>query len=412
MTRPILSFSLAIALAVAAPVTTAGAQVPDSTRRDSTVRDSIPSAAPQDAPAPAPAPPPAPAPAALPFDFSGVLYANYQYGGVKGNRSQNRFDINRVYLTFRGGAGEHVSYRVTADIFQNTNDAQNQFYGGWAYRLKYAYGQYDYIRGIGDELKANVRLGLLHTPIIDYEEQFWPRGIQQVAIEQAGFFSSADAGVATLVTLPDKFGEFYATVVNGNGYTQRETDRFKDYGARLTLTPFAATHGIARTFAVTPWYYKGTRASDFSRKRGTVLPVSEGRQKDRYGVHIGIRDPRITLATQIAWRTDVVETADTTVATAPRTTDRDGRVVSAYTIVKPLAFANVGPTWPINLLFRVDDVKPNRDAGPYYRQYITGLGWDFSKKVSLWADAQVQQPRAGSTVTDLRTYFLHAIVNF
>ena len=185
MTRTRLPFLAALLLAVAAPLAGARAQTPDSTRRDSTGRDSLPHARPA---APAAA-------SALPFDFSGVLYANYQYGGTKGNRSQNRFDINRVYLTFRGAAGERVSYRVTADIFQNTDDTKNQFYGGWAYRLKYAYGQYDFIRGHGDDLKANVRFGMLHTPIVDYEEQFWPRGIQQTAhgqgeagIEQADRF--------------------------------------------------------------------------------------------------------------------------------------------------------------------------------------------------------------------------------
>ena len=402
MTRIRMRLLVALLFASSVPLAGLRAQTPDSTRRDSTGRDSLPHSRPA-ATAAAPA---------LPFDFSGVLYANYQYGGTKGNRSQNRFDINRVYLTFRGAAGERVSYRVTADIFQNTDDTKNQFYGGWAYRLKYAYGQYDFLRGHGDDLKANVRFGMLHTPIVDYEEQFWPRGIQQTAVEQAGFFSSADVGAATLVTLPGKLGEFYATVLNGNGYTQRETDRFKDYGARLTITPFAATHGIARTFAVTPWYYDGTRASDFARRRGTVRPVGDGRRKDRYGVHVGIRDPRITLATQVAWRTDDVESADTTVATVPTVAGREGRVVSAYTILKPLALAGVAQGSPISALFRFDDVKPDRDTGPSQRQFITGLGWEFSKKASLWADAQVQQPRAGSTAADLRTYFLHAIVNF
>ena len=54
-------------------------------------------------------PPPAPA-ASLPFDFSGIIYANYQYGGVKGNRSVNRFEVERAYLTFRATPGEHFSF--------------------------------------------------------------------------------------------------------------------------------------------------------------------------------------------------------------------------------------------------------------------------------------------------------------
>ena len=53
-------------------------------------------------------------PPALPFDFSGILYANYQYGGTKGNRTVNRFDVERAYLTFRATPGEHFAIRITA----------------------------------------------------------------------------------------------------------------------------------------------------------------------------------------------------------------------------------------------------------------------------------------------------------
>lgn len=57
-----------------------------------------------------PPPPPAPAAApALPFDFSGVSYTNFQAEGLQGARAQDRSDLDRVYLTLRGNAGEHVS---------------------------------------------------------------------------------------------------------------------------------------------------------------------------------------------------------------------------------------------------------------------------------------------------------------
>src|SRR6476620_4158783 len=184
--------------------------------------------------------PPQPAPApALPFDFSGILYANYQYGGSKGNRSVDRFDVDRAYLTFRATPGEHFAVRITADVYQQRDTTRDQYYRGWAIRAKYAYGQYDFIRGIGDELKANVRLGLLPTVIIDQEEPFWQRGLSQVALEQQGFFSSSDAGAATTFTFPSKRGEFYASITNGPGYSSRETNRFKDYAARLTMYPLA-----------------------------------------------------------------------------------------------------------------------------------------------------------------------------
>ena len=56
---------------------------------------------PAQAPAKPPAPPAGPA-------LSGVIYANYQKGGVLGERSANRFDVERAYLTVRAPAGPRV----------------------------------------------------------------------------------------------------------------------------------------------------------------------------------------------------------------------------------------------------------------------------------------------------------------
>jgi hypothetical protein len=368
------------------------------------------------APAAAPAPPPAPA---LPFDFSGVIYANYQYGGARGARVQNRFDLDRVYLTFRTTAGEHFAIRVTADIFRQSNPANAGFYGGWVYRLKYAYGQWDFLRGRPTALRANARLGMLHTVVVDYEEQFWPRGLSQVAVERAGYFSSADLGAATTVSLPSKLGEIYATVTNGNGYTQPETDRFKDFGARLTLTPLANTFGAFKSLSISPWYLQGDTASKYTRQTGTVLPIGVGREKNRYGVLVAMKDPRFTVGAHYAERHDEVETADTVTATVPTVSKRTGRVMSAYAIVKPLYFTNALPAWPIALLFRADEVKTNKDdsAAPYDRFYIAGVSFDLTKKVSLTFDYQNQIPHnratpAAANAADLSTYFVHLIANF
>lgn len=357
--------------------------------------------------------PPQPAPGpALPFDFSGILFANYQYGGAKGNRAVNRFDVERAYLTFRATPGEHFAIRVTTDLYQQRDTTRDQYYRGWAIRAKYAYGQFDFIRGTGDELKANVRLGLVQTVVIDHEEQFWLRGLSQVAVEQNGFFSSADAGAGVTFTFPRKLGEVYATVTNGPGYTSREVDRFKDYGARLTLTPLANTFGFWKALTISPWYYNGDRASDFARRRGTVQPVTGAQRKDRGGVFVGLRDRRITLGAHFAQQWNVFESADTTRDVVPTAVERTGRLVSLYTIVRPLTYLGSAPNWPIAIVLRADHIKPDVDTDPYARNYIAGLSWEFNKRTSLTFDYQNQSPRDGSAAPDNKVYFLHLIAGF
>lgn len=377
-------------------------------------QDTTKVAAPDTTPTP---PPPASAPA-LPFDFSGVIYTNFQKGGLKGARAQDRFDLERAYLTMKGSAGEHVSWRITADVYQQRDTAASSFYRGWALRAKYAYVQYDYLRGLGEEAKANVRLGLVHTVMIDHEENAgdhgaWPRGISQVAVEQQGFFSSSDDGIATTVSFPHKMGELYATITNGTGYASRELDRFKDYAARLTLTPLSKTYGYFKGLDISPWISVGNRASDFAdRNHGTVKRVDEGRRRDRYGLLVIVKDPRLTLGAHLARRIDVIESADTTRATVPTTTERTGNVNSIYAMVKPLAFINSAPNWPVSFLVRADNVKPDRTADPYQRFYVTGVTWELNKKTSVTFDYQTQEPKNGSKAPDLKTYYLHVIANF
>jgi hypothetical protein len=352
-----------------------------------------------------PTPPP-------PFEFSGVVFLNYQYGGLKGNRSVNRFEAERAYLTFRATPGEAFGVRITADLYQQRDTTRDQYYRGWAFRAKYAYGQYDFVRGSGDVLKANARLGILQTVVVEQEEQYWQRGLSSVAVEQNGFFQSADVGGALTVTLPSKRGEVYATITNGNGYSSRETDRFKDYAVRLTLTPLANTSGFLKGLAISPWYSKGDRASDFARRRGTVLAVSDALRKDRAGVFVGVRDPRIVLGAHYAQRWDVFESADTTRDVDPLATERTGRVVSLHTTVKPLAYLSSAGKLPVAVVFRYDHIKPDVDRDPYTRNTITGLQWELNRRTTVTFDYQNQTPKSGGTANDSKVYFLHLIAAF
>ena len=225
---------LAVSLAALLASGEAVAQQPDSARRD-TARP--------------PAPPPPPTPKTPQLDFSGIIFANWSYRTDRAARAQNRFDVERAYLTFRMPVGDRTSIRITADVFQNTAAPGDAFYRGWAFRAKYAYLQYDFLRNY-QGMSAYARLGMLHTVVIEHVETFWPRWLSRTAVELTGFFASADLGAATQVNLPSKRGELYATITNGPGYTSRETDRFKDAGVRLTLTPLSASKGLLSTTAI------------------------------------------------------------------------------------------------------------------------------------------------------------------
>jgi hypothetical protein len=353
-------------------------------------------------------PPPPP-----PLDFSGILFANFQYRGDAGPaKASNKFDVERVYLTFRMPAGEHTSIRVTTDLFQQTTSGNDNYYRGWVVRAKYAYLQYNYLNG--PEWKALARIGLLHTVFIDHDEQFWPRWISTTPTERAGYFSSADAGLATSISLPRKMGEVYATLTNGPGYTSRETDRFKDYAARLTLTPWASgASGFLRTVALSGWYYKGAVASKFvTAGAGEIGAIGSGLKRDRWGIHAAANDPRVTVGIEYASRSEEGESGLNTVASPRAVTDSTGNLVAGYAIVRPFALANMSATSPLSLVARWDRVTTNTASDWKYDVVIGGIIWDLSKKASFSLDYQETTPVEGNPIAPVKTYFAHFVARF
>ena len=307
------------------------------------------------------------------FDFSGTIFGSYSFKtdsaskAALGGQSPNLFGLDRAYLTFRMPAGDNGAIRITTDVFQNTNPAQNTYYAGWVVRIKYAYLQYTGLRnewGAGSSLLG--RLGILHTVTIDHEEAFWPRYLQQVAIEKNGFFSSSDAGLAGLATLGDRWGEIYATVTNGSGYASYDNpgsvgqpvtaNRFKDFGLRLTLTPFANDANMShfiRYLTLSPWYYKGYNGSAFQsggagqNGPGTNGAITDGLTRDRWGAFVALRDSsicdfrnggrcRFTLAREYAQRTDQSDNGGNTAASPRVLHDSTGRVFDGFIFVRPL----------------------------------------------------------------------------
>ncbi|HYC50792.1 MAG TPA: hypothetical protein VEB19_06775 [Gemmatimonadaceae bacterium] len=353
---------------------------------------------------------------ALPFDFSSVIFGNYQMRvdsqakAATGGKPSNRFDIARAYLTFRFPVGEKASARVTTDIFQQSNATTAAYYPGWSVRLKYGYLQYDATRSLFgvDGLGASAHIGMLQTVVIEQIETYWPRWLGNTAPDMHGFFSSADVGVAGTFTLPKRFGEIYATVTNGPGFSAPENDRFKDVAARLTITPFANDSGFLRTFAITPWYYKGWLASAYTQETPVV---SEGLQKDRRGVFVGVRDRKLTLGVELDQR---LEELETTAPPAPRgaLNDRTSELFSAFVIARPAEWVGTGQRSRFGVVGRFDRFTIDTDAQPYTEFLVAGATWDLNSRISLALDYQASTPRRNPTGVPVNTWFFHYVATF
>ncbi|GAC1478843.1 MAG: hypothetical protein NVS1B4_22900 [Gemmatimonadaceae bacterium] len=344
------------------------------------------------------------APAAAPtLDFSGVLFANYQYGGAQntaGSRTNNQFALDRTYLTFRMPAGDNFAIRVTTDLFQQANQS-NGFYNGWAVRLKYAYLQANYLDNKDLGVKGVARVGMVELPMVGFQEGIWPRFISQVAIDRYGYQGSADVGVNTIISLPNKWGEFQGNITNGTGYQAAENDRFKDFSTRLTLTPFASEpgNGLFKTFAVTGWAVAGTGASRYVNGVAAgggnpgVPPTGTGLDHSRAGASVSIAHPALSAMAEYHIRNDESENANAATTGTIVVTPTKGNIVSAFGLFRPFkAMDSFTDYQSLGLLFRWDRVTSNQDLTPQPQgQYVVaGLLYDLSKRVTIALDYQEQ----------------------
>lgn len=359
--------------------------------------------------------PPAPVTPAL--DFSGVVFGSFNYRtdsagkAATGGKSPNAFSLDRAYLNFRMPAGDNGAIRVTTDVFQNTNTAQNAYYAGWVIRIKYAYGQYTGLRdefGKGSSLVG--RLGILHTVVIDHEEGFWPRYLGQVALERNGFFSSSDGGLAGLMTLGNKMGEIYGTITNGPGYTSYDKDRFKDIALRVSLTPFGNSsdmNAIVKTFTISPWYYKGWIASNFAAGgAGQVGPgengaITNGLQRDRVGLFLGVKERRLNAGVEWAQRMDEGSESGANTTANPRVVrDSTGRLLDGFLLGRPLEWFDASQKSGWQIIARYDQFTPATSpqgptyAGttPKYNYWVLGTSYDLNQRLTVALDWQVQSP--------------------
>lgn len=360
------------------------------------------------------------------LDFSGVLFGNFQWrtdSAAKfgtGGKPASRFDIGRAYLNFRMPAGDRGSIRITTDVYQQTGAAA-AFYAGWAIRLKYGFFQYEFTKNLAgvENLTAAGRLGMLQTVIIEHVETFWPRWMGNSPVETHGFFSSADVGVSGLFTLPNRWGEVYTTIVNGNGYTAAETDRFKDFGARLSLTPFGSDSGFLRTLTITPWYSKGWFGSQFADPNPVeVGTVAKGLQRDRVGVFVGLRDRRLTGGVEYAERLDEVESGLNTVASPRVVTSFARSLVSGFAFVRPFEIADPSKRSRLSLFGRFDSFEDANLVDAKNEVTWFGVLWDLNQRATFSLDYQElkakhpDNPPPFNPTIPTKTLFAHWVVTF
>jgi hypothetical protein len=286
---------------------------------------------------------PAPTPAPQ-VTVGGVVYTQFLYQ-LKDTLTPhfNNFDITRAYVNVLGKFAGGVNTRVTADIYRNLD-------GSLAYRLKYAFATYT-----PEGSQLTYKLGLIHTPWLDWEEALWDYRMQgQMAFERAGAVSAADFGVG----VDGKWGadkvNLQVTVVNGEFYRNPETGQGKDAQARLSVRVMDTDD---------PSRVGGLRITGYAAYGKTTA----GGARNRYLGMVSYRTKQLTLAGEAAATQDGILTAT------------NGHVYSGFGVYKV-------PDSKVAIIGRVDITHKQSGATDQQTRYIAGFSYQLSPNWRLLAD--------------------------
>ena len=294
------------------------------------------------------------APAPSPISVSGVVYTQYVYQVHDTSAHLNNFDVARAYLNvigkFKGGLGT----RVTSDIFRTAD-------GSLSYRLKYAY--FGYTPGAG---ALTYKLGLIHTPLLDWEEALWDYRMQgPVALDRNGYLTSADFGAGVDGTWKKDAINAQVGIYNGEGYGKAPGDKRKDVEGRVSVR-LLNTDDMSRV--------GGLRVTAFTQ----IGKPTGGGLRDRFVGLVSYRSSLVTLAGEFARTKD---RADNPPAPAtPTGLTVDGQVISVFGVFHI-------PSSKASLIGRVDVVDPNTDvADNRVTRFIAGAAYQLTPNLRLLAD--------------------------
>ena len=276
----------------------------------------------------------------------GVVYTQYVYQLKDTANHINNFDITRAYVNVLGKFSGGVGTRVTADIYRTTDNSL-------AYRLKYAFATYT---PTGSPL--TFKLGLIHTPWVDWAEALWDYRMQgQVALERNGYVTSSDFGVGVDGKWgPDKVN-FQVTAVNGERYNGGTGDQRKDIMGRVSVRVLD-TDDSSRV--------GGLRVTAY----GQYGKPTTGGARQRWLGMVSYRTKQITLAGEAALTRDSV-TAGTT---------SNGHVYSAFGVYKV-------PQSKVAVLARVDVFHPQAgNTTDKQTRFIGGASYQLTSNWRLLAD--------------------------
>jgi hypothetical protein len=292
---------------------------------------------------------------------TGLVYTQYQYSDAP-IAAKSTFDMTRAYVNVLGRFSNGITTRVTTDIIPSATANQ-------VIRLKYAYAAWT---PAGSSL--TYKLGMIHTPWVDWEETLWDYRMQgTIAVDRnpvggISTMTAADIGVGVDGHWNGERINGQLTIVNGEGYSGGTGDFRKDVQARVSVR-VQPTNDNSRVGGMRVTGYVGigkVSATGADRNRYLGMFSYKTQQYTVAGEYVSVKNAAVT-----------------------------GSIISAFGVY------HLAPPSKIAVIARVDLFDPNTStANNKSTRIIGGASYQLSPNVRLLADLDRLSLEAGGAATN------------
>ena len=158
----------------------------------------------------------------------GRVFANF-YSGIGQGDNPSAFEVRKAYLGYKFDLSSDFSAKIQLDIGSPDDASEYSLLRRFAY-FKDAYLQYQ--KG-----KIKIRFGIIPIQLFKLQESIWGhRYIYKSVLDEHSLGSSADLGASFNFQATD-YLSLDLTLMNGEGYSQLQTDYSYKVGLGFTLSP-------------------------------------------------------------------------------------------------------------------------------------------------------------------------------
>ncbi len=168
------------------------------------------------------------------MEFKATSYMGYSYDLTDGAKDKNAFEISRFYLYWLGNLKDDWKFRVTLDAGVRNADSADTDKKDFKVLLKHGYIAY---AGFKD---MEIIFGQADLPWVSFWEGKYGRRYQgTIFVDREGYITSTDLGIGVKGSLFDKLLEYHLALVNSEGWTTPEANKYKSFDGRITFNPFS-----------------------------------------------------------------------------------------------------------------------------------------------------------------------------